>query len=347
MGSVKDLEVLEKPTKNEMGIGRFHFSDRYSVFDWGEMPDLIESKGAALCIMGAFCFERLEEVGVETHYRGLVRDGETFGLEEIDEPTDVMEVDLTRVVEPGYVDGYDYSVYQEFAENGEGNFLIPLEVIYRNGLPEGSSVFRRFDRGDITPGDFGLEEIPEPGSDLDSPLFDVSTKLEERDRYISWDIAREIAGLSKEELTEIRDILGTVNEVITKAAEDAGFKNEDGKIELAFDPEREPMVVDVVGTLDECRFTYDGVQVSKQVVRDYYRDTEWHQVVKEAKKTAKEQGIRDWREHAEEPPSIDPELKDITINLYKSAANEFIGRELFDSPSLETVIGRYKTYVDN
>jgi len=33
MGSVKDLEVLKKPTKARMGVGRFHFSDRYSVFD--------------------------------------------------------------------------------------------------------------------------------------------------------------------------------------------------------------------------------------------------------------------------------------------------------------------------
>jgi phosphoribosylaminoimidazole-succinocarboxamide synthase len=42
MGSVKDLEVIQKPTLTEMGIGRFVFSDRYSVFDWGEMPDHID-----------------------------------------------------------------------------------------------------------------------------------------------------------------------------------------------------------------------------------------------------------------------------------------------------------------
>ena len=47
MGSVKDLEVTEKPAQNAMGVGRFHFSDRYSVFDWGEMPDRINGKGAA------------------------------------------------------------------------------------------------------------------------------------------------------------------------------------------------------------------------------------------------------------------------------------------------------------
>ena len=71
MGSVKDLEVIKKPTPEAMGIGRFHFSDRYSVFDWGEMPDHIGAKGAALCLMGAYCFEQLEKKGVKTHYRGF------------------------------------------------------------------------------------------------------------------------------------------------------------------------------------------------------------------------------------------------------------------------------------
>ena len=33
------------------------------------------------------------------------------------------------------------------------------------------------------------------------------------------------------------------------------------------------MVVDVVGTLDECRFTYDGVHVSKEIARQFYKKT--------------------------------------------------------------------------
>ncbi|HAG08789.1 MAG TPA: phosphoribosylaminoimidazolesuccinocarboxamide synthase, partial [Desulfotomaculum sp.] len=36
MGSVKDLTVQEMPVENKSGRGRFLFSDRYSVFDWGE-----------------------------------------------------------------------------------------------------------------------------------------------------------------------------------------------------------------------------------------------------------------------------------------------------------------------
>ncbi|MEM3464754.1 MAG: phosphoribosylaminoimidazolesuccinocarboxamide synthase, partial [Candidatus Bathyarchaeia archaeon] len=162
MGSVKDLEVIKKPTKNKMGVGRFHFSDRYSVFDWGEMPDHIEGKGAALCLMGAYCFERLEEKGIRTHYRGLVDvNGKVVRFDELEKPTNVMEINLVNVYKPkAYVkEGklcYDYSVYTPKLRN----FLIPLEIIYRNGLPEGSSVFKRLEQGLVTLEELGLDHYP-------------------------------------------------------------------------------------------------------------------------------------------------------------------------------------------
>ena len=56
MGSVKDLIIIKKPYGNELGIGRFVFSNRYSVFDWGEMPDHIKNKGASLCLISAYFF---------------------------------------------------------------------------------------------------------------------------------------------------------------------------------------------------------------------------------------------------------------------------------------------------
>src|SRR4030066_1047515 len=97
LGSVKDLAVIRKPSRNSMGIGGFHFSDRYSVFDWGEMPDKIEGKGAALCLMGAYCFEKLEEKNIKTHYRGLVdKDGKTVTLNQLKHPVDTMEKDLVK-----------------------------------------------------------------------------------------------------------------------------------------------------------------------------------------------------------------------------------------------------------
>jgi phosphoribosylaminoimidazole-succinocarboxamide synthase len=347
MGSVKDLEVIQKPTRDVMGIGRFHFSDRYSVFDWGEMPDHIDGKGEALCLMGAYCFEWLENKGVETHYRGLVdKNRKVVTFEEIDAPTSTMEVNLVNVYKPetrvshGKVE-YDYGLFTPNLKN----FLIPLEIIYRNGLPEGSSVFKRLEQGKVTIKDLGLDHHPRPGERFAKPIFDVSTKLEETDRYVTWEEAKKIAGLTTQEVAAVKAVLSKVNDAISRIASHAGLENEDGKIELAFNNERRLMVVDVVGTLDECRFTYNGVHVSKEIARQFYKKTEWYRDVEEAKKTAEAQGVKDWKALCKsQPPKLDVQLKTIISEMYMAAANELTDRKLFDAPRLAEIIKKYRTY---
>jgi phosphoribosylaminoimidazole-succinocarboxamide synthase len=345
LGSVKDLEVIKKPTKAKMGIGRFHFSDRYSVFDWGEMPDHIEGKGAALCLMGAYCFERLEEEGIRTHYRGLVdREGRLIYFDELDEPTNVMEFHLVNVYRPkAYLENgklkYDYSIYTPTLKN----FLIPLEIIYRNSLPEGSSVFKRLEQGLVTLEDLGLDHYPKVGEKLAKPILDVSTKFEESDRYLTWREAQKLTGLTDSELEEIKEVLLKVDGIITKIVAKANLVNEDGKIELAFDEKRKLMVADVVGTLDECRFTYQGLHVSKEIARIHYRRTEWAKEVEQAKQKAKEQGIKNWRTLVKaKPPKLEPKLKTLISQIYMAAANEITGKRLFETPRLVEIIKELK-----
>jgi len=349
MGSVKDLEVIKNPTPETMGVGRFHFSDRYSVFDWGEMPDHIPGKGAALCLMGAYCFERLEEKGIKTHYKGLVDiNGKIIPFKQANQPTNTMEVHLINIYRPetfttqqGKLE-YDYSAYTPKLKN----CLIPLEIIYRNGLPEGSSVFKRLEQGKTTIKELGLDHYPKPGERFTKPIFDVSTKLEQTDRYITWDEAKKIAGLTDQELDDIKVVLGKVNELITEMAAQAGLVNEDGKIELAFDDQRKLMVVDVVGTLDECRFTYDGLHVSKEVARQFYKKTLWYQNLEEAKKAAEVKGIKEWKTLCEsQPPNLDPKLRTIISEMYIATANELTGQKLFNAPHLSDVIKEYKQFM--
>ena len=348
MGSVKDLNILEKPTSDKMGVGRFHFSDRYSVFDWGEMPDHIDGKGAALCLMGAYCFEWLETEGVKTHYRGLVdNNGQVVTFEELKAPTSTMEVNIVNVYNPAMreVEGkvvYDYSRYTPNLKN----CLIPLEIIYRNGLPEGSSVFKRLAEGKITLKDLGIDHNPCPGERFTKPIFDVSTKLEEADRYVTWDEAKKIAGLTTHEVADVKAVLSKVDDAINRIASNAGLENEDGKIELGFNSERRLMIVDVVGTLDECRFTYDGVHVSKEVARQFYKKTSWYGNVEEAKKTAETQGALNWKALCKSlPPELDAPLKTVISEMYMAAANELTNRKLFAAPRLAEVIKKYKEYV--
>ena len=347
MGSVKDLQVIKKPMKTTMGVGRFLFSDRYSVFDWGEMPDHIEGKGAALCLMGSYCFEQLEKKGVQTHYKGLVENDKAVKVNELKQPSSVMEVALVNVYKPktSVQNGkvmHDYSAYTPELKN----CLIPLEIIYRNGLPEGSSVFKRLEQGKITLKDLGLDHYPVPGEQLSKPIFDVSTKLEETDRYVTWAGAQKIAGLTDQELADVKAVLLKADETITEVAKRIGLKNEDGKIELAFGDRRQLMVVDVVGTLDECRFTYDGVHVSKEVARQFYKKTPWYKDLEQAKKEAEAKGIQDWKALVKTPPpKLDPQLKKVISQMYMAAANEMSGKKLFKSPKLAQVITEYKTYM--
>lgn len=349
MGSVKDLQVIQKPTDTAMGVGRFLFSDRYSVFDWGEMPDHIDGKGAALCLMGAYCFEQLEKRGVKTHYRGLVNtNGKTVKVAELKEPSNIMEVALVNVYRPktSVVNGKIIHDYSSQYTPSLKNCLIPLEVIYRNGLPEGSSVFKRLAQGKVTLRDLDLDHQPQPGETLSKPIFDVSTKLEETDRYLTWTEAQKISGLIDQELADVKGVLLKADETITMAAANAGLKNEDGKIELAFDDKRKLMLVDVLGTLDECRFTFNGVHVSKEVARQFYKETTWYTDVEQAKKDAEAKGIQDWKSLCKsQPPKLNPKLKTIISQMYTSVANEMSGKKLFDTPNLSKVIYAYKEYI--
>ncbi|HPU44532.1 MAG TPA: phosphoribosylaminoimidazolesuccinocarboxamide synthase [Dictyoglomaceae bacterium] len=338
MGSVKDLIILENPKKNTLGRGRFVFSDRYSVFDFGEMPDHIEDKGKAICIATAYFFERLENMGIKTHYIGLVEDDQVKSLSELKSPSNIMEFKMVRVLKPDLSNGvYDYSIFKK----EKANFLIPLEVIYRNSLPEGSSVFRRLKEGSLKIEDLGLPKMPSPGEKLEKPIVDFSTKLEINDRYLSKDEAREISGLSEEEFHKLIDITLFIDDMLTKEGEKIALINEDGKVEFAFDLERNFILVDAVGTLDECRFTYTSIPISKEIARIFYRKTEWYKEIEEAKKKDRFH----WKDYVESPPKLPKELKNLISMIYKAYANELTGKEWFDTYPMKDLLNRIKEFL--
>ncbi|MDI6689484.1 MAG: phosphoribosylaminoimidazolesuccinocarboxamide synthase [Actinomycetota bacterium] len=337
MGSVKDLKILKRATPDNLGQARFIFSDRYSVFDWGEMPDHIHYKGAAIALLGAYFFEKLQDLGILTHYVGLVEDEIVKKLSEIKKPTNVMEIKLLRVIRPELKGNqYDYSIYR----SEKGGFLIPLEVIYRNSLPLGSSVFRRLRDGDIKPADLGLDREPVPNRKLDRPILDVSTKLEITDRYLTWAEAQQISGLSDDEIIKLKNLTNTVNDIITEEFSKTGLVNEDGKIEVGFDQKRRLMLVDVLGTLDECRFTFDGLPVSKEIARVYYRNTAWYQATEVAKKKDRQR----WKNICRlSPEPLPPKLKLLISQIYCACTNEIIENEWFkDVPPLKDILKEIK-----
>ncbi len=334
MTSVKEFRIDEKATPTTLGRGAFVFTDDYSIFDWGRMPDRIPDKGASLCTMGAFNFELLEAAGVATHYRGVVEDGAVCPLEAVTEPPTEMAIDLTQVPElPHQGRTYDYDAYHDAA--GE-NYLIPLEVVFRNRVPVGSSLRRRSD-----PADHGLafETWPEEGVDLAEPIVEFSTKYEKGDRYLEREEADAIAG--RVEIDALESVARSVNRVVTEQAASAGLVHEDGKIECLF-IDGEIRVADVVGTFDENRFSYEGTQLSKEVIRQYHKRTqpEWVEALAQAKQAAKDRDTADWKSLCDrEPEPLEERVITVARDMYCAGANAYLDRELFDAPPLSKAVG--------
>ncbi|MEF8973960.1 MAG: phosphoribosylaminoimidazolesuccinocarboxamide synthase [Haloarcula sp.] len=338
MTSVKEFRVDEPATAEGLGRGAFVFTDDYSVFDWGKMPDQIPDKGASLCTMGAYNFQLLEENHVPTHYEG-VRLSDSDDVVDLGEALSAgaapeeMVIELTQVPDLPFEDGrYDYDAYHADADE---NYLIPLEIVFRNRVGVGSSL-----RSRTEPADHGLDydTWPEEVVDLDEPIVEFSTKYEEQDRYLDRAAADRIAGTAS--IDRLEELARAVNHIVTQQAAESDLVHEDGKIECLY-YDGEIRVADVVGTFDENRFAYEGQQVSKEVIRQYHKRTqpEWVEAVSEAKQQADAEGIADWKSLcAESPEPLDEAVIQVARDLYCAGTNAYIGGDVFDAPSLDDAV---------
>jgi len=233
---------------------------------------------------------------------------------------------------------YDYSEYNESLTN----CLIPLEIIYRNSLPEGSSIFRRLKSGSLKLEEIGLTSMPQPNDILKEPILDASTKLETTDRYLSWIQAQKMAVLTDEEVTDLKRVTLLINNLISKHVNNVGLSNEDGKVEYAFNEKRNIMLVDVLGTPDECRFTYSGFPVSKELTRIYYRNTAWYEEIEQAKKKDRS----NWRQLvSSDPPNLSARFLELLGQLYQSCCNEITQREWFKTPPLKKILAEIQEQI--
>jgi len=356
MGSVKDLIIEEEATEERLGRGDFDFSNDFSVFDHGKMPDSIPNKGAALCMMGARNFESLREQGLPSHYLGL-RDsnGGIVSLSELTAPTNVMAVSLSRVVEPDFRDGqFDYSYFDE----GRGrinNFVVPLEVIYRNGAPKGSSLFRTLDRleeaRDIEGiksllSRYGLTTRPTPGDMFPQTGFDFTTKLEPKDRRITDEEAYRISGLTETQFTQLKELRQAGVVIVSKRTQEVGLDDFDGKHEYRFYNGIVEMA-DVFGTPDENRIMFNGRQANKEFLRQVYKakQPDWVADVERAKAEAEERGIKDWKSLTTvQPRPLDPHLINLVGEMYASVAERYTGLRVFGARELDVVMRELESY---
>lgn len=345
----------------------FSFSNRYSIFDWGEMPDLVPFKGECLSLMGFSFFKYLSdtknwlqlkdelqnahfaqdfldqilnsdeylklcESGLRHHCLELVDDD--LKRTNLPNMTNKMRVQRIQVLRPiKNAQGWDYSQYQQLKPVMA---LVPLEVMYRFGLPSGNSLSQRFVSNSKYLNQYGLNSLPKENVFLERPLVDFSTKLEPGDRYLTQDEAQSLAGLTQNEMQSLQNLTLLIGLSLWNLHRKAGLELWDGKLEFAFvlsDVKktsktdilfsREFMLVDSIG-LDEMRILDQGEKISKDFLRDFYRKTQWYEDLYKSKAAS-----IDFKNHCltvykSEPDKLPAQVLNRVTDLYRCYTNTMI-----------------------
>ena len=79
--------------------------------------------------------------------------------------------------------------------------LLPLEVVFRFGIPAGSSFTQRLNFEYAK--ELGFSSVPSPGSQFEAPIIEFFTKLEDTDRFLTWEQALHYADLETPEFLEL------------------------------------------------------------------------------------------------------------------------------------------------
>jgi phosphoribosylaminoimidazole-succinocarboxamide synthase len=283
VGKVKQVYEVDENTLE------FVFTDNISVFD-KVIPTRVPFKGETLCRTSAFWFQLLKKDGIRTHFTELI-------------PPNRMRVRKVNVI----------SDYGKLGCNCT-NYLIPLEFISRQYVA--GSLHDRLKSGEITPVEMGFPQNHKIsyGEKLPKAYLETTTKLEKVDRSVSKEEAMKISGMTEEEYVRVLEMVEKIDGLIAAEADERMLIHVDGKKEFAFDDKRRLMVVDTFGTADEDRWwdqdSYAAgrfVELSKEAVRQYYRDIGYHEKLMEARKNSLPE--------PDIPPLPDQKVKEIS-SLY-------------------------------
>jgi phosphoribosylaminoimidazole-succinocarboxamide synthase len=349
----------------------FEFTDDYSVFDWGKMPDTIANKGRALTLMGAhfFCqladpvfwrqlansprlaslnrqwlnelfatpvYRRLAADGMSSHYLGLrSNSGQQLSIAEAATTNGAvyMEVKRAEVVRPlpTVVMGQPIYYYPPVPAAVEQR-LVPLEVVFRFGMPAGSSLKERLAANPDYALQLGLETVPAEGTMFDRAVIEFFTKLEPKDRLLSVQEALLISGLPPQQFIELTHTVQLAALALFEIFGERAIELWDGKFEFILDRDQ-LLLADSIGP-DELRLIYQGFQLSKEMIRQVYRGSRWEKALKEAQKLAKQRGSVDWKTICRDelqalPDALPAPFKSQIDRLYPVLTNHIVGQSLF------------------
>ena len=104
--------------------------------------------------------------------------------------------------------------------------------------------------------------------------------------------------------------------------------------------DQELILCDVVGTFDENRFAFKGKQISKEVLRQWYKKNqpEFVSACEEWKKTGP-----GWQERCPvKPMKLPRDPARLVSQMYMAGCNRYTGRRIFKVPELERVLEELK-----
>jgi phosphoribosylaminoimidazole-succinocarboxamide synthase len=275
----------------------FVFTDQISVFD-KIIPSLVPDKGESLARTSAYWFEQASKLQIPNHLLEFRNKKEMIVKK--------------------------FEIIEGRASESMKNYLVPLEFIVRYYVA--GSLLDRFEKGKTRFQDLGFKNIPKHGEKIPEPLFEMTTKFEKTDRPLDVSEAKQIGGLSSEDVEKIKETILKMDKKINSESLNRGLIHADGKKEFALDDEREPVLVDTFGTADEDRFwekdEYERngtlVERSKEFVRQYYRRTGYYEKLLDA------------RSKKLEEPSIPPLPENMlseTSSLYRSLYERITGQK--------------------
>ncbi|OXM50277.1 phosphoribosylaminoimidazolesuccinocarboxamide synthase [Amycolatopsis thailandensis] len=315
--STKDLRIVRPPTPEKTGVGIFDYTDHYTVFHYGRMPDTIPGKGEATCRMAAATFAMLEAAGVRTHFRRVL-------------PPTRIEFDLAR--DPATTGGPPTA--------RDRAHLLPIQVIVRTQLPQGSSVHRRLATGATTLAQLGLTTLPAPGEPLREPIVEYATTRDPVNRFLDPADAQRLTGLDTARFSLLRRTALTVTRLLTRHARDRGITYADGTFEFLIDHHGSPVLADSPGTPDESRLLAAGVHCGKQLLRNWY--TRNHLAIPVTQLIADRVPRDQWPRPARLPPEFLPVMSD----LYQALADTWTDQPRGDAPDLPAAARRAAGLID-
>lgn len=369
----------------------FEFTDDYSIFDWGKMPDTVANKGRSLAVLGGFFFDRLTEpsfwqslpaskalerfdrkwledrfthpifagrsglaaTGATTHYQSLTQsDQRVQDLNKAVASPHPIYMEVLRAAvhrpQPHIITGstiyfYPHSDLEGQAAQADKRRLVPLEIVFRFGMPSGSSLPARLAKDPSYFKTLGLTKAPQVGEFFDRPVIELYTKLEPKDRLLSIQEAASISGLTPQEFENMIEFAFAIALALFHIFASRSIELWDGKVEMLVDAAGGLLLADSIGP-DELRLIASGCHLSKEMIRQLYRGSSWELAIKQAQELAKQRPGSDWKEickndlHAQPQPLPRP-LKALVDQLYGVITNHILDSEIFTGhPSLDQFV---------